>query len=87
MKSQGEATMAAQRYDIIFAGEISQDAHLTDVKKNLAALFKVSEKRVERMFTGKPVVIKKHLDYETAVKYSQALKKAGGNRHNSESRI
>ena len=69
--------MAAQRYDIIFAGEISQDAHLTDVKKNLAALFKVSEKRVERMFTGKPVVIKKHLDYETAVKYSQALKKAG----------
>jgi hypothetical protein len=37
----------------------------------------VDEKRVERLFAKQPVVLKKDMDYDSAIKYQMALQEAG----------
>jgi hypothetical protein len=70
-------TMADAQYRVVFRGEISGEQPEETVKRNLAALFKMPEERVEGLFTGKPVVIKKGVDEATARKLEQAFRKAG----------
>ena len=43
----------------------------------VAALYKVPVERCESMFTGRTVVVKENLDYETALKYQKAFSKTG----------
>lgn len=69
--------MTDKRYSVIFTGRIVEGAEPEAVKANLAKLFKVDAARVEAMFAGKPVVIKKSLDAEKARSYRDALAKAG----------
>lgn len=69
--------MTDKRYSVIFTGRIVEGAQPEAVKANLAKLFKVDAARVEAMFAGKPVVIKKSLDAEKARGYRDALAKAG----------
>ncbi|GAA4649204.1 hypothetical protein GCM10023116_14780 [Kistimonas scapharcae] len=64
-------------YDLIFSGEINDNVEETQVRKNVAALFKASPAQVEKLFSGKTVVLKNGLDEATAKKYQAALKKAG----------
>lgn len=69
--------MADKRYSVIFTGRIVDGAEPAAVKANLAKLFRVDAERVESMFAGKPLVIKKNLDAEKARSYRDALAKAG----------
>lgn len=69
--------MTDKRYSVIFTGRIVEGAEPAAVKANLARLFKVDAARVESMFAGKPVVIKKNLDAEKARSYRDALAQAG----------
>ena len=69
--------MADKRYSVIFTGRIVDGAEPAAVKANLAKLFRVDAERVESMFAGKPLVIKKNLDAEKARGYRDALAKAG----------
>jgi hypothetical protein len=69
--------MADTRYSVIFTGRLVEGAQPAAVKENLAKLFKVDAERVESMFSGKPIVIKKDLDAEQARSYRAALAKAG----------
>ncbi|MEJ2047911.1 MAG: hypothetical protein P8X92_08415 [Dehalococcoidia bacterium] len=69
--------MSEKRYDVIFSGKLVEGARLEQVKANVAKLFKVEVSKVERLFTGKPVMIKKGVNEETAKKYLIAMKKAG----------
>lgn len=64
-------------YDLIFSGEIDDSVKEAQVRKNVAALFKASPAQVEKLFSGKTVVLKNGLDETTAKKYQAALKKAG----------
>ncbi|WP_211829572.1 hypothetical protein [Kistimonas asteriae] len=64
-------------YDLIFSGETNDDVGEAQVRKNVAALFKASPAQVEKLFSGKTVVLKNGLDEATAKKYQAALKKAG----------
>ncbi len=64
-------------YDVIFEGNISSGSKIQDVKKNLAALFKIDEKKVDILFAKSQVVLKKGLDHESALKYQKALLKTG----------
>jgi hypothetical protein len=64
-------------YNVIFEGNISNGYHLQDVKKNLAELLKIDEKKVDILFAKPQVVLKKGLDYDLALKYSTALQKTG----------
>lgn len=64
-------------YDIYFKGEILEGFLEADVRASLQALFKAPASKIDQMFCGKAVIIKKDVDKTTALKYQTALKKAG----------
>ena len=65
------------RYKVIFSGQIAPGQQLDAVKSNVAALYKVSVERCEHLFSGRAVIVKEHLDYETALKYQKAFSRTG----------
>lgn len=65
------------KFDIVFRGQIIRGMDVSQVKSNLVSLFKSSDGAVEKLFGGNEVVVRKSLDYATAMKYQSALKKAG----------
>ena len=68
---------AEKRYQVLFFGQIAETQQLTDVKKNVAKLYKVPVERCERLFTGKRIVIKNNVSYQTAQTYRTAFEKTG----------
>lgn len=69
--------METDKYDLIFTGELVPGKNLAEVKRNLQALFRIDETKVELLFSGRDTVLKKGLDAEAANKYRVAIKKAG----------
>ena len=69
--------MADERFDLIFRGDIVLGQPLAEVKQRLQQLFKADEAKIEQLFTGRPVALKRQLDAATAKKYQQVLYKAG----------
>lgn len=69
--------MTDARFNLVFSGEIVPGADVGAVKQNLARLFKLDAAKVEGLFSGKPVVLKKDADQATAMKFRAALKQAG----------
>lgn len=65
------------RYQVVFSGEIAKGQHIEKVKRNLASLYKVEVKKIERLFSGHALAIKKDVDYKTAMKYKSTFEKAG----------
>ena len=64
-------------YQLVFDGTISDGYQVEDVKKNLATLLKANASQIERLFTKPEVVLKKGMDYDSALTYQKALQKAG----------
>lgn len=64
-------------YNVIFEGNIKQGENPLEVKRNLAALFKVDLMRIEKIFLRSPAVIKRDLPREKALKYIRAIDHAG----------
>ena len=62
---------------LVFQGAIADGHRVEQVKSNLAKLLKVDEKKVESLFTKDSVILKKGLNHESAVRYREALLKAG----------
>ena len=69
--------MSTNDLELAFYGALRDGFIQSDVKANVAELFKASVEQVERMFTGQRVVIRNKLDAETAQKYVQAMAKRG----------
>ncbi|MDX1610221.1 MAG: hypothetical protein R3225_08890 [Halofilum sp. (in: g-proteobacteria)] len=69
--------MAEGEYQVVFRGELVGDRPEETVKQQLAALFKMPPEKVEALFSGKPVVVKRNLDQATARKFEAAFRKAG----------
>ena len=69
--------MAEQQFAIVFRGRLLAGADPAQVRANFAKLFNIDAARVEQMFSGQPVIIKKGLDLLSADKYKAALAKAG----------
>ena len=69
--------MSEQRYDIFFRGEGLDGFELDSVKNSVGQLFKASPAKVEQLFSGKVIALKKDLDKPTAAKFKQVLEKAG----------
>lgn len=69
--------MADQIFNVIFDGRTTGDVELPEVKKKIAAIFKMNATQVEALFSGKPMVIKRGVDEATAKKYKAAFKQAG----------
>jgi len=69
--------MNDQQFDIIFRGDIVFGHQLADVKVRLQQLFKADAAKVDALFSGRPVPLKRGLDLASAQKYKEALVKAG----------
>ena len=69
--------MAELRYQVVFRGKTVPDTPIEDVKANLANLFKTNEVRIDRLFSGQAVVLKKGLRQEDGERYRVLLERAG----------
>ncbi len=69
--------MSIEEFDIIFRGDIILGHSLAEVKQRLQQLFKTDAARVDALFTGRPVPLKRNLDAATAEKYRDVLTRAG----------
>lgn len=69
--------MSQVRYQIIVKGQLVDGFELETVKRNVAKLFKTEPARIEPLFSGQPVTVKKDLDEAGARKYMLALRQAG----------
>ena len=66
-----------ERYDIIFKGEIMPGLSLTQVKSDLARLFKSRPEQLDPLFDEQPHALKSGLQRDEAERYHAALKHAG----------
>lgn len=69
--------MSDNKYDLIFRGDIVLGQHVGDVKQRLQALFKIDPNKVDQLFCGRPVALKRQVDEASAKKYCEVLKQAG----------
>jgi len=69
--------MSEPRYSILFAGEALPGFALDTVKANLAGLFKSDLDKIEALFSGQSVPLKRNLESAEADKYLAALQRAG----------
>ncbi len=69
--------MSEDRYDIVFKGEIVKSVDVSTAKQNVGKLFKMQGAKLDALFSGKTIVLKKSLDFDTASKYRVTIKKAG----------
>lgn len=66
-----------ESYDIYFAGKIVDGFDEATVRANMAKLFKANPETVEKLFSGKPQLIKRGVEKAAAIKYKGAMQKAG----------
>lgn len=69
--------MTEARFKIVFSGELMPDMAPDTVKDNLAQLFKSNRDKIEALFSGARVPIKRDLPEAEAEKYLTALQRAG----------
>lgn len=69
--------MAEPLFDIVFRGDIVLGHSIADVKARLGQLFKIDAAKVETLFSGGAMPLKRNLDQATAEKYRTVLTKAG----------
>lgn len=69
--------MSDNRFKIVFDGALLPDVDITTAKLNLAELFKSDVAAIERLFSGRPIALKRGLSQADAQTYLQALKKTG----------
>lgn len=65
------------RFDLVFSGELIEGCAPARVRRDLERLFRTDADSVARLFTGRPVVIKRDLDEQTAARYRAALQQVG----------
>lgn len=69
--------MSENRYKIVFDGALQPGVDGTTARLNLAELFKSDVAAIERLFSGRPVALKRDLSQTDAQAYLQALSKTG----------
>jgi hypothetical protein len=69
--------MQANQYRVAFSGQIKQNADLNSVKIQMSKMFKRDMATIDRLFSGKKIVIQKNLTLERAKKIKSALSSIG----------
>ncbi len=69
--------MTEELYNVVFKGELVRSFELATVKNNISQLFKMTGPKLEALFSGKTIILKRNLNFESATKYRVAIKKAG----------
>jgi hypothetical protein len=69
--------MSLDTYDVYFSGSLLKDADPEEAKRKIGAMFKLEGEKLERLFSGKPIPIKRGVDMDRAVKFRVAFRDAG----------
>ncbi|WP_339531950.1 DUF805 domain-containing protein [Pseudomonas mucidolens] len=69
--------MSDNRFKIVFEGALLPGVEPTTAKLNLADLFKSDIEAIEKLFTGRPIALKRDLAHADAQTYLEALTKTG----------
>lgn len=69
--------MADERFDLSYKGLIAPGADPDLARERLTAIFKLTDKGAERLFTGKPVIVKRNADAATAAQLEKVFAHAG----------
>jgi len=69
--------MSEARFNVVFSGQLVAGADPSKVRANLANAFRMDIGKVESLFSGKRVVVKKDADQATAMKFRAVMKQAG----------
>ncbi|MBA1147098.1 hypothetical protein H0Z60_08485 [Ectothiorhodospiraceae bacterium WFHF3C12] len=69
--------MTQSLYNVVFRGALTGAKPEDEVKFELGALFNASAEKIEALFSGKPVVVKRNVDAATATKFRAAFERAG----------
>lgn len=67
----------SEQYRLVYSAELNEGQHAAVVKKRLAAILKLDDARMDVLFSGKSVVVKKATDKKTAIRYQEVFNKAG----------
>jgi uncharacterized membrane protein YhaH (DUF805 family) len=67
----------AEHFKIVFEGQLRTGVDLETARLNLAQLFKSDVSSIHRLFTGKPMTVKRGLTRDDAQRYLKALNDAG----------
>ncbi|ARN74190.1 hypothetical protein [Oceanicoccus sagamiensis] len=67
----------SESYSVVVTGKIAEGFELSQVKGNVGKLFKLDDAKVEKLFAGKPVAIRRGVEKGQALKLRAALAKAG----------
>jgi hypothetical protein len=70
--------MSDDIYDVYFSGAIIKDNDPAEVKRKIGAVFKLQGEKLDRLFSGKPIPIKKGVDMDRAIKFRVTFRDAGG---------
>lgn len=62
---------------VLFIGEVRYGINPGSLKSSMAKSFNVSIARIDKLFTGRPEIIKNNIDKELAEKYCVTLKELG----------
>ncbi len=66
-----------KEFDVYFSGEVLDGFELDAVKAAVGRIFKIDGPRLEALFSGKPVRIKKNLSVERAGKFRKLFRDSG----------
>lgn len=69
--------MTPVTYAIVFGGDIVEGFQAISVKAHMAKLLKADAVKMQILFSGKPIVMKRTADKAAVTKYGSALKKIG----------
>lgn len=69
--------MSEETYNVVFTGEIIGGMDPKVAKQNFSNAFKVTGMRLDALFSGKPVILKKNIDYRDGMKFRGQLKRLG----------
>ncbi|NWD49763.1 DUF805 domain-containing protein [Pseudomonas gingeri] len=69
--------MSNNRFKIVFDGALLPGVEQTTAQFNLAELFKTDVASVEKLFSGRPIALKRDLSSAEAHSYLEALRKTG----------
>jgi hypothetical protein len=69
--------MDERRFNVVFKGEIHEQATLSLVQERLAAIFKVDVEKIKIMFTKKRTIVKKNALWEECQKVEQGFLNSG----------
>ncbi|CRI65759.1 conserved hypothetical protein [Thiocapsa sp. KS1] len=69
--------MAEERFDLSYKGDLAPGADPASVRERLTAVFKLNAAGAERLFTGRPVIVKRNADAVAAARFTEVFEQAG----------